>query len=138
MSVESERTIRAYLEALLHGGDFAAFFSDDVVWTTMETGEQIHGREAVRDFIVDLHSRMFRASPEIGHVAVTDGGAALEAVFAGTHIGEFAGIPATGAEVRLPYTVFYDLAGGRITALRAYFPVLALVQQLRAATGVHA
>ena len=29
MSVESEHTIRDYLDALLHGGDFAAYFSDD-------------------------------------------------------------------------------------------------------------
>jgi predicted ester cyclase len=138
MSVESEHTMRDYLDALLHGGDFASHFSDDVVWTTMETGEQVRGREAVRDFIVSLHSTLFRASPELRGMAVTDDGAALEAVFVGTHIGEFAGIAPTGAEVRLPYAVFYDLAGGRITALRAYFPILALVQQLQTAAAARA
>ena len=52
MSVEgTESTIRQYVDALLQGGDFASFFADDVVWTTMETGDQIRGREAVRDFI---------------------------------------------------------------------------------------
>ena len=38
---ETESTIRQYLDALLNGGDFASFFADDVMWTTMETGEQI-------------------------------------------------------------------------------------------------
>jgi ketosteroid isomerase-like protein len=33
--------------------------------------------------------------------------------------------------VRAPYSVFYDIAEGKITALRAYFPILALVQQLQ-------
>jgi len=49
MSVEeTERTVREYLDALLSGGDFASLFDEDVLWTTMETDEQIRGRDAVR------------------------------------------------------------------------------------------
>ena len=66
---------------------------------------------------------------------MADGVAALEAVFVGKHTAEFAGVPATGAEVRLPYSVSYDVSGGKITALRAYFPITALVQQLAAAAA---
>ncbi|WP_270888823.1 ester cyclase [Pedococcus sp. 5OH_020] len=131
---ETERTIRGYLDALLSGGDFADFFAQDVVWTTMETGEELQGREAVRDFIVALHRELFDASPELGTLTTADGAAALEAVFVGKHIAEFAGIPATGAAVRLPYSVSYDLSDDKITALGAYFPILALAQQLRDAT----
>src|SRR3954454_15195358 len=98
MSVEeTERTIRGYLDALLDGGDFASFFADDVTWTTMETGDQLTGRAAVADFIVALHRRFFDASPELGSVTTADGVAAIEAVFAGTHIAEFGDVPATGA-----------------------------------------
>jgi SnoaL-like domain len=79
------------LDALLSGGDFASFFADEVLWTTMETGDQIRGREAVRDFIVALHSQLFDASPELGNLTAADGVAALEAVFVGTHIAEFRG-----------------------------------------------
>jgi hypothetical protein len=44
MSVEqTERTVREYLDALLGGGDFASFFAENVVWTTMETGDRIRG-----------------------------------------------------------------------------------------------
>ena len=132
---ETERTIHEYLDALQTGGDFAAYFSDDLTWTTMETGDQIRGRDPVRDFIVALHSQLFEASPEFGNVTVADGVAALEAVFVGKHIAEFAGVPATGVEVRLPYSVSYDVSGGKITALRAYFPITALVQQLGAAAA---
>jgi steroid delta-isomerase-like uncharacterized protein len=131
--IETQRTLEDYMHALLHGGDFGSFFADDITWTTMETGEQIHGREQVRDFIVALHSQLFDASPEVVSLYFNDGSAALEAVFIGTHTAEFAGVPATGAEVRLPYAVCYDLSDGKIEALRAYFPIGALVQQLRAA-----
>jgi hypothetical protein len=34
--------------------------------------------------------------------------------------------------------VFYDVAGEAITALRAYFPLTALVQQLSGAASPHA
>jgi hypothetical protein len=58
MSVEeTERTVRAYLEALLQGGDFGAFFAEDVVWTTMETGEQVRGRQSVADFALPAGHR---------------------------------------------------------------------------------
>jgi steroid delta-isomerase-like uncharacterized protein len=137
MSVEeTEATINEYLDALANGGDFASFFAEEIVWTTMETGDQVRGREGVRDFIVALHSQLFDASMERKNVTVADGVAGLEAVFVGTHTAEFAGIAATGAEVRLPYTVFYDLDGGKIVELRAYFPISALVQQLRDAAAV--
>jgi ketosteroid isomerase-like protein len=133
MSVaETRTTLDGYMHALLTGGDFGAFFSDDVVWTTMETGEEIRGRGAVRDFIVGLHTQLFHATPEVRGLAIGDGVAGLEAVFIGEHVSEFAGIPPKGARVRLPYTVFYDVEGGSITALRAYLSITALTQQLRA------
>ena len=136
MSVEeTERTIRGYLDALLGGGDFASFFADDVTWTTMETGEQITGRAAVAEFIVALHRRFFDASPELGSVTTSDGVAAIEAVFVGTHIAEFGDVPATGAAVRMPYSVAYDISDGKISALRAYFPIQGLVEKLRDAAA---
>ena len=135
---ETENTIRQYVETLLQGGDFAAFFADDVLWTTMETGDQIRGREAVRDFIVALHTQGFDASPELVSIEFGDGVAGLEAVFVGTHTAEFAGIPATGASVRLPYSMFYDVSDAKIAALRAYFPIAALRQQLQDAAATHA
>lgn len=139
MSVsQTESTMRAYLDALIDGGDFADFFSDDVLWTTMETGDEISGREAVRHYIVGLHSHWFEARPELRGLTVGDGLAGLEAVFVARHVSEFAGIPATGIEVRLPYSVFYDIDGATITALRAYFPVTVLMHELRRATSISA
>ena len=63
---------------------------------------------------------------------VGEGTAALEAVFVGTHTGEFAGIPATGKQVLVPYAVFYELAEGRITALRIHGFLTGLMTALSA------
>jgi steroid delta-isomerase-like uncharacterized protein len=132
---ETQRVLGEYLDALLRGGDFGAFFAEDVQWTTMETGESISGIDAVRDFIIAFHRHLFEASPELGMLICGDGVAALEATFVGKHIAEFAGVEASGAQVRLPYSVFYELDAGKIKALRAYLPVSSLVEQLRAANA---
>ena len=101
----------------------------------METGEEIRGRGPVRDFIVALHTQWFHAKPELKSLAVADGLVGLEALFVGTHAAEFAGIAPTGLEVRLPYSVFYDVDDGQITALRAYFPIGTLVARLQGAAA---
>ncbi len=109
---ETEGTVRQYLDALSNGGDFAAFFADEVVWTTMETGEQIQGRAAVRDFIIGLHHQWFDASPELVNITFADDVAGLEAVFVGTHTAGVRGVrPATVPRCGFLYSVFYDVAG---------------------------
>jgi predicted ester cyclase len=142
MTENDTRTVmEGYLGALFDGADFERFFAPDVVWTTMETGEQVRGQQAVKDVIVGMHKQAFDAHPELVGLVCGDGTAAIEAVFDGTHTGEFAGVPATGAHVRVPYAMGYDVAGGRITALRAYLPMTGLRVQLSeaaAASGVPA
>ena len=99
---ETRRTFDAYIQALLSGADFAQHFAPDVTWTTMESGEQITGREAVRDFISLLHEQAFEARPALVGLLVEDDRVLLEAVFVGRHVGDFDGISATGREVRAP------------------------------------
>jgi ketosteroid isomerase-like protein len=127
---ETSDVMDRYLDALQNGKDFAQLFAPEVVWTTMETGAQIRGREAVRDYIVAMHTRSFDAHPELVCLVTGDGAAMLEAVFVGRQVDTWEGLPATGREVRLPYAMAYDVAGGFITGLRAYFPMSALRAQL--------
>jgi hypothetical protein len=62
MSVEStSQVMNDYLDALLKQEDFARYFADDIVWTTTETGDEVRGRDAVRDFIVVFHNQAFKA-----------------------------------------------------------------------------
>src|SRR5687768_9124604 len=85
----ADNTTRAvmdqYLEALIHGSDFARFFAPDIVWTTMETGEEVRGRDAVRDLILALHTQAFHAQPQLVTLVTGEITAMLEAVFIGTH-----------------------------------------------------
>lgn len=136
MSSTARDTFDAYAQALLSGGDITRFFAADVLWTTMETGEEVRGPEAVRDLIVFIHRTAFDASVELVRVVADDRHVMLEAVFDGVQTGEFLGRAPTGAHVRVPYTMSYDIADGRITALRAYVPLAAMREQLAGAVPV--
>ncbi len=48
----------------------------------------------------------------------------------GKHIGEFAGIPATGKDVKVPLCVVYDLENDRIKRGRVYFEMPVSMRQL--------
>jgi hypothetical protein len=134
MAVERTRaTMAAYLEALVGGGNYGDYLAPDATLTMMDVGEVTRGRAAVVGLIDHIHEYAFAAKLELMTLVVDGNRAMSEAVFAGTHTGEFAGIAPSGRVVRLPYAVAYDLAGGLITALRIYLPMEALVRQLRVA-----
>jgi predicted ester cyclase len=82
-----------------------------------------------------MHQRFFDASPELRSLVCGDGVAAVEAVFVGRHVADFAGVPATGRQVRVPYTMFYELDGDAITELRGYLSMSALLSQLQEPAG---
>ncbi len=122
--------MRSYLDALIARSGFADYFTDDVTWTTVGGGQQLQGREPVRDFLIWMHTQAFDAHPKVKTLVVGDGQAALEADLVGVHTGEFLGMPATGKSVQVPYCVVYDLDDDKIAALRAYIPMELFAQQL--------
>jgi predicted ester cyclase len=101
-----------------------------VVLTAVGTDERAVGRDAVVRQMQEMHERAFDAHIEVKNLLVDDDKAAVEADFAGTHIGEFAGIAPTGRAVRVSYSVVFDLRGDQIGELRIYFPMSVLMEQL--------
>jgi predicted ester cyclase len=77
-----------------------------------------------------FHEQTFDGTLELKTLLVEDRHAALEAAFVARHTGEFAGIAPTGRKITVPYSVIYDLEGGRITALRIYGLASDLVRAL--------
>ena len=124
------QVMQDYLDALVKRADFPAYFTDDVVATFEGTDQRADGRQAAAELIRYVHEGAFDARMELKNLLTGDGKAAIEADFAGTHTGEFAGIPATGRTVCVPYSVIYDLSGEQISALRIYFPMNMLINQL--------
>lgn len=135
-AAETRETMEAYASALLGGGTYDAYFADDLVVTMTGAPGEITGPAAAKAAIDALHHEQFDAKPELTTLVVGEGTAAAELNFVGAHTGEFAGIAATGKAVAVPYSVFYELADGKITALRIYALAEGLVQQLQAAPSM--
>ncbi|MGO9217967.1 MAG: ester cyclase [Streptosporangiaceae bacterium] len=124
------QVMQEYLDALVKRADFPGYFTEDVVATFEGTDQRAEGREAAGQLIRYVHEGAFDARMELKNLLADDGKAAIEADFAGTHTAEFAGIQPTGRAVRVPYSVIYDLRGDQISALRIYFPMSLLIEQL--------
>ncbi len=120
----------SYLRELTARGDFGRFFAEDATFEFMGTDQSAEGRSAVEQTIRYFHEQAFDATVETKTLFATEANAALEADFVGTHVGDFAGAPATNRPVRVPYSVIYDVAHDHITALRVYMPMDALMAQI--------
>ncbi|MFN2220589.1 MAG: ester cyclase [Anaerolineae bacterium] len=112
-----------------------SMMADDVVFTMMATGEDSRGPEAVRQMLHYFYHVAFDARAETTSELVSNGQAVIEAQVVGTHIGEFAGIAATGKEFRVPLCVVYDVEDDKIKQARIYFEIPALLAQLGVEMG---
>ena len=137
MTPTTETTGADAAGAVLHGylvDHDASHLADDATFTDVTSGMHWTGREAIGAMLDWLYRGVFDARVEDMRLIVgADGaGAAAEMTFVGRHIGEFAGVPGTGRDVRVPMVVVYDLAGGRITAARVHFSVASFLAQVAA------
>ncbi len=120
-----------YVDALIARGDFAQYFADDVTFDVAWTGPSTKGRDSVESTIRYLHEQAFDANVELKGMLVEGDSAALELVFAAKHIGEFNGVAGSGKSIGVPYMAQYDIAAGRITALRIYISVDEVMRQIQ-------
>lgn len=131
MTTESADANLAALDAYITGHDTSAL-ADTAVFTDVTSGMTWVGPEAIGGMLDWLYHGVFEARIEDARLIVgVDGASAvLEVTFVGTHQGEFAGVPATGREVRVPMVVLYDLADGKVTGGRIHFSVASFLAQV--------
>ena len=128
MSIESTReTMLRYFNS--EHSD-VSMIAEDVVFTVMATGQENRGREAVLGMLNYFYHVAFEATATTRVMIFGENNGMVEGDFVGKHIGEFAGIAATGKDVNVPLCVVYDLANDQITRGRVYFEMPALLQQL--------
>ena len=129
--IETARTtMTAYLDTLVARGPYENFFTPGASLCVMGTDQEAHGRDQVVALIRYLHEQAFDAHPQLKCLLVDGERSAIEADFVGKHVAEFAGKPATGKEIRVPYSVVYDLEGEQVAALRIYGLLDGIIRQL--------
>jgi steroid delta-isomerase-like uncharacterized protein len=130
MSIQNARAAITKYIASNHSD--LSMMASDVVFTNMATGAEHRGLEALAGMLHFVYHVAFDAHAETKNLIVSEGHAVLEADFVGKHIGEFAGVQATGKSVRVPLCVVYDVDGDRITRARIYWEVPAFLKQVNA------
>jgi predicted ester cyclase len=125
LQIPVEEIMNAYFET--HD---LQYVDEDATFKLVFSGEEHHGREAIAGMLNYFYKVAFDAHPDKKNVIFGDRQAVAEADFVGKHIGEFAGIPATQKQVRVPFIVVYEVGFSTIKQARIYFPMDVLVKQL--------
>ena len=128
MSTESTHKIMTQYFSSEHSD--VSMMAEDVVFTIMATGNEQKSPEGVLQMLNYFYRIAFEATAEMKNFVVADGKAVSEWDFVGKHTGEFAGIPATDKDVRVPLCVVYDLENDQIKRGRVYFEMPVLMAQL--------
>ncbi len=126
MSVEHTGQV---MEGYWSGHDPEAVASD-AVFIDIATGQTWEGRDAISGMLKFMYEEAFDAEFITEKVHIGDGSAAVEGRFRGKHIGEFAGLPASGKTVDVPLAVFYTVGDRGITEGRVWFMFSTFLQQV--------
>jgi steroid delta-isomerase-like uncharacterized protein len=128
MSIEKTREVIERYWSSNHTD--TSMMATDVIFTVMADGQEAHTPEGVLGMLHYFYQVAFDAGATPNTLIISNGHAVWEGEFHGKHIGEFAGIPATNKEVRVPLCIVYDLANDQISRARIYFEMPALLKQL--------
>ena len=112
------------------GDHDAAVLAPDSAFVDVTTGRRWTGANEIAAMLDGMYRVAFDARVEEPRLVADEDAVVLEATFVGRHIGEFAGVAATGAEVRVPLVVVYDLADGVIHGARIHFDVASFLRQV--------
>lgn len=122
---------KRHVESLGRADDCRCLLRADTTLTFMDTSEKFTGAEEICAVFDNLHVHLFSASSRVKAFHQTHQQVAVEAEFFGTHVREFAGLRPTSKSVTAEYVLAYDVEDGCIVAIRAYWNLDALVQQIR-------
>jgi hypothetical protein len=126
MTDQTRKVLEAYWTS--HDPEYVA---QDAVFTMMPTGEEIRGRDEIARHLAGFYHGSLTADAEVVNSFFSEGKGLLEALVVGKHTGDFAGIPATNRDVRVPLAVSYDVENGLIQRARIYLQLNVLIDQIR-------
>jgi hypothetical protein len=112
----TQSVMERYFSTMGADEDFSRFFAENVTWLMVDSGEEVQGAGPVRDYVLQLHSRM--ESGDQRPLVVTDAQAFLE----GDRV-NVSDDNSTG----LSYCLVYDVSGDLITAMRCYGTIARLM-----------
>jgi steroid delta-isomerase-like uncharacterized protein len=90
------------------------------------------GADAVRDLLFGIFAGFPDFKVEIDKTHHSEDAVILEIRMKGTHLGDWAGIKATGRSMDVPVACIFEFDGDRLNCEKVYFDMATLVNQLTA------
>lgn len=107
-----------------------AFYDDEIVWKNVGLEETYEGKAGVREFL----TRLYSAIPDLQftvHYKIARGDNVSEQwTVAGTHLGTFLGIPATGRHVEINAISMVTMRDGKFLRDEFYWDTGAVMRQM--------
>ncbi len=138
--VMNKGVVRRWVEDGFGAGDVALadeLIAADFVNHTPQPGQQ-PGRTGVKHAVLALRGSFADLSVTVCDILAEHDCVVVRDVIRGRHVGDFAGVPASGKHVAVRRLAFYTLRDGQIAEHWAQLDMLGLLQQLGAAPGVAA
>lgn len=116
-------------------GHAPGLVADDAVFHDLASGRDFRGTTEINEMLHWFYNVAFdaRAVPKKVILDDSESAAAVAGRVIGRHIGEFAGVPATGKEINVQLCVTYAIDGGQIREAWVYFNIPELMRQVGAA-----
>ncbi len=130
-----QRNLRAVADVLKYwnSGDIegiVGFYDDEIVWKNVALEETYEGKDGVREFL----TRLFTAIPDLEFTVqykIASGDNVSEQwTVAGTHLGTFTGIPATGRRVEIRAISMVTMRDGKFLRDEFYWDTGAVMRQM--------
>ena len=126
----NKAVVRRFIAEVWNAGDLAA--ADELVHPDYAIDGIGSGPDAVRRNVAAYRAAFPDLEWRIEQVVAEGEWVAARLTLLGTHLGPLGGIPPTGKRVAMKEMVFWQVAGGRLTAIRAVGDALGLRVQLGA------
>jgi predicted ester cyclase len=131
-SDQDRATLLAFVKAVGSPAPLEPHLAADATFRALATGQVIRGRTAVAAFIRSFYHGAFAARGQLSAVVFDAADRLLlDLDLAGTHVGDFMGIPATGRRFRVRCQLACEARGGEIVAIAGHMPVDQLLAQLQ-------
>ena len=109
---------------------YMSYFTDDIVYDYMSSPPSMEGKEAVAGFFGSLFQAFPDFHVEQRHILVSGNILVTECTVTGTHLEEWAGIPATGKSVQTIHMDIYEFGEDKIKRKATYDDAVSLMMQL--------
>jgi len=131
MSQTNEEIVQHFVKEVINNKCLAVI--DEVIhpdYVFRTPGEELHGRQALRDFFTSYHAAFPDLHVKINDRVCADNKAVFLFTLTGTHENDFMGITATGKQVKIDGMICSRIENGQIIEEWELLDQLTMFQQL--------